>query len=133
MKISSDDIKKVIDKYAIYLGDRDVKRTLDDMYYIEEYLSEKGEDVDMWKEFYEMIFEKLRFAEKELAKKGVTNLSLKNFEMMIMNKFIEWGNKDFEKNKVRNDIIVYGDTMGFILHEGEKKWRDLKALMNQKK
>jgi hypothetical protein len=32
MKISLDDIKRVIDKYAIYLGDRDVKRTLFELF-----------------------------------------------------------------------------------------------------
>jgi hypothetical protein len=77
----------------------------------------------MWKEFYEMISEKLRLAEKELAKKGVTKLNLKNFETMIMNKFLEWGRKDFEKDRVSNDILVYGETMGFLLKEGEKKWK----------
>jgi len=42
---------------------------------------------------------------------------------MVEMLFIEWAGNWFDKKAVGDDIIVYGETMGFILEEGEREWK----------
>ena len=106
--------------------DRDVVRAIERMWWWEEYVYEKeGKVIDGWKEFYKIVKKKLERAARELKKRGVDieKIGWRRLRHMVEMLFIEWAGNWFDEKAVSNDIIVYGETMGFILEEGEKEWK----------
>ena len=121
--VSLDWIRNVVLDYAEW--DSHVQQLLDRMYLKEEDLYRKGKDVDLWKEFYEVVKEKLRKAVRELGRKGVDveKIGWRSLKRMVGDKFIQWAENWFDSEAVDDDIIVYGETMGFVLREGSSKWQ----------
>jgi len=106
--------------------DKDIERYIERMWKEEERLyNEEGKNVDMWKEFYEVAKEKLARAVRELEKRGVDieKIGWRRLRHMVEMLFIEWAGNWFDKKAVGDDIIVYGETMGFIFEEGDKEWK----------
>jgi len=106
--------------------DKDIERYIERMWKEEERLyNEEGKSVDMWKEFYEVAKEKLARAVRELEKRGVDieKIGWRRLRHMVEMLFIEWAGNWFDEKAVSDDIIVYGETMGFILEEGEREWK----------
>jgi len=108
------------------LYDSDVQRGIERMWREEERLyNEEGKNVDMWDEFYKVAKEKLARAARELKRRGIDieKIGWGRLRHMVKMLFIEWANNWFRKEAVSDDIIVYGETMGFILEEGEREWK----------
>ena len=108
------------------LYDSDVQRGIERMWREEERVyNEEGKNVDMWEEFYKVVREKLARAARELKGRGIDieKIGWGRLRYMVKMLFIEWANNWFRKEAVSDDIIVYGETMGFILEEGEREWK----------
>jgi hypothetical protein len=92
----------------------------------EERIYEKeGKVIDGWEEFYEKVVkEKLARAVRELKKRGVDveKIGWRMLRHMVEHLFLEWAWNFFDPRKVSDDIIVYGESMGFILKEGSNEW-----------
>jgi hypothetical protein len=86
---------------------------------------EEGKVIDGWEEFYKKVVkQKLERAVKELKKRGVDieKIGWRRLRHMVVDLFLEWAHNFFDPSKVSDDIIVYGETMGFILEEGSNEW-----------
>jgi len=106
--------------------DKDIERYVERMWKEEERLyNEEGKVIDGWKEFYKIVKKKLARAVRELEKRGVDieKIGWRRLRHMVEMLFIEWAGNWFDEKAVSDDIIVYGETMGFILEEGEKEWK----------
>jgi hypothetical protein len=91
----------------------------------EEVYKETGREVDGFEEFYRKVVEwRLERAERELRKRGVDVREVKweKLARMIPKWFIEWVGSGFNEWEVSDDIVVYGESMGFILREGAREW-----------
>jgi len=116
-------IQDVINDESRY--DRDVVRAIERMWWWEEYVYKKeGKVIDSWKEFYKIVKKKLERAARELKKKGVDieKIGWRRLRAMVVKLFLQWADNYFDANKVSDDILVYGETMGFILEEGSSEW-----------
>jgi hypothetical protein len=105
--------------------DSDVQRAIERMWEWEERIYEKtGKSVDGWEEFYKVVKRKLVRAVRELSKRGVDieKIGWRRLRSMVEKLFLQWADNYFNSSKVSNDIIVYGESMGFILEEGSREW-----------
>jgi hypothetical protein len=105
--------------------DSDVQRAIERMWEWEERIYEKtGKSVEGWEEFYKVVKRKLARAVRELSKKGVDieKIGWRRLGSMVEKLFLQWADNYFNSSKVSNDIIVYGESMGFILEEGSREW-----------
>jgi len=116
-------IQDVINDESRY--DRDVRRAIERMWWWEEYVYKKeGKVIDGWKEFYKIVKKKLERAARELKKRGVDieKIGWRRLRAMVVKLFLQWADNYFDANKVSDDILVYGETMGFILYEESNEW-----------
>jgi hypothetical protein len=105
--------------------DSDVQRAIERMWRWEERIYEEtGKSVDGWEEFYKVVKKKLARAVRELGKWGVDieKIGWRRLRYMVEKLFLQWADNYFNPSKVSDDIIVYGESMGFILEEGSKEW-----------
>jgi len=106
--------------------DSDVQRAIERMWQWEEYVYERtGKSVDGWEEFYGKVAKvKLAKAARELAKWGidVEKIGWRRLRYMVEKLFLQWASSYFDPRKVGDDIVVYGESMGFVLEEGSREW-----------
>ena len=117
-RISVDQVQNVI--LAVSNIDSDVYRALWSM---REWETEEG--VDGFVEFYrEVVRRRLEKVERELRKRGidVREVRWEKLARMIPKWFVEWVSSGFNERAVSGDIVIYGESMGFILREGEAEW-----------
>jgi len=110
---------------AVSRYDRDVMRAIELMWWWEEYVYEKeGKVIDGWKEFYKIVKKKLERAARELRKKGIDieKIGWRRLRAMVVKLFLQWADSYFDANEVSDDILVYGESMGFVLYEGSSEW-----------
>jgi hypothetical protein len=91
----------------------------------EERIYEKtGKSVDGWEEFYKVVKKKLARTVRELGKWGIDieKIGWRRLRYMVEKLFLQWVDNYFNPSKVSDDIIVYGESMGFILEEGSREW-----------
>ncbi len=103
----------------------DMEWAIDRMFRWEECVYiETGESVDGWEEFYKIVKKKLERAVKELRKWGVDveKIGWRRLKSMVEMLFLQWARGDFEEEWVGDEILVYGESMGFILEEGKREW-----------
>jgi hypothetical protein len=122
-RISVDSVENII--LAVSKVNRDVYWALwrmreweEDMY------RETGREVDGFVEFYRKVVEKrLERAERELRKRGVDvrEVRWEKLARMIPEWFVEWVDGGFNERAVSDDIVIYGESMGFILR-GLGEW-----------
>jgi hypothetical protein len=105
--------------------DRDVVRAIERMWWWEEYVYKKeGKVIDGWKEFYKIVKKKLERAARELRKRGVDieKIGWRRLRAMVVKLFLQWAGNFFDPSKVSDDILVYGESMGFVLYEESNEW-----------
>jgi hypothetical protein len=106
--------------------DSSINFAIEKMWEEEERLYKKeGKVIDMWEEFYKVVKKHLLRAARELGKRGVDieKIGWRRLRHMLEELFKEWVAYRFDERKVSGDVIVYGETMGFILEGGEKEWK----------
>jgi hypothetical protein len=78
------------------------------------------EGVNMVEEFYEYLRRKFEYAESELRR---WNVDVERLPLRSWGHFIVDRVKDFFAGKDYNDILIYGETMGFLKDHGSNKWK----------
>jgi len=120
---SVDTIRNVI--LAVSKVDRDVYWALWRMREWEDEYRELGREVDGFEEFYRVVVKKrLERVERELRKRGVDvrEVRWERLARMIPRWFVEWVSGGFDEGAVSGDVVVYGESMGFVLKEGSVEW-----------
>uniref|UniRef100_A0A7V3N4U2 Uncharacterized protein n=1 Tax=candidate division CPR3 bacterium TaxID=2268181 RepID=A0A7V3N4U2_UNCC3 len=110
MEFTIEDIRKIIVDEAKW------NRNFDRMLDVVEEFEDRGRNV--WESFFAQVKEKINEALAELKKKGVdeTRLRVESFDAMILIDFESF----VREGKVSDSIVVYGETMGFVLLSGSK-------------